>query len=391
MRSSAQRIGWRAVLLVLVVGCGERVPPAAPAGELRLGAVLGETDLVGFAQADEPRAFSFPADHGAHPAFRSEWWYFTATLADEADRPLGVQFTMFRQALAPDGAHAERPPGNRWQTNQVYLAHFAVTDAAAGEHRSHERFARGHPELAGVRGDPFRLWLEDWTLESQDAQTWQLRVNAAEEGAELALALVGPPVLQGEAGLSRKGAGQASYYYSMPRIRVAGVVRAAGVERTVSGSGWLDREWSTSVLSPGQLGWDWFALSLDDGRRIMLFRLRRADGSRDPFDQGMLSVPGAADRPLAAADFEVRPIREWRDEHGVAWPVAFDVRVGAQRWSVEAVIDDQRMDTTIRYWEGLVSVRDAEGARIGRGYLELTGYDRPGEVPRLEEDRDDRR
>lgn len=378
MRNAVRGVGLLVVAL-LAVGCAEPAAPPVPAGSLRLGSVLGGTEPGDFARADAPRAFRFPEDHGAHPAFRSEWWYLTVVLEDEAGSALGVQFTLFRQALAPPEVTVPSAPANRWQTPQIFLAHFAMTDTATGSHESSERFARGHPALAGVSADPFRLWLEDWQVAAVGPSTWQLTVDAGGRAASLLLELSGPTVLQGEAGLSRKGAQQASYYYSLPRIEVTGRVRVDGTERVVQGTGWLDREWSTSVLSAGQLGWDWFALSLDDGRRVMLFQLRRADGSRDPFDQGMVSVPGEADVPLTAADFDLQPERFWQDENGVAWPVAWTVRLGAQTWRVEALLDDQKMDTSIRYWEGLVAVRDASGAHIGRGYLELTGYDRPGE------------
>ena len=381
MRSSLLRPLWPVALILggLLPGCGEPPSPAVPGGALRLSAVLGEEDSDGFARADSPRTFRFPEDHGTHPEFRSEWWYLTIAAEDDAGHPLGVQFTLFRQALsAPDGSTAAGTP-NRWRTDQVYLAHFAVTDTLTGTHQSSERFARGHPSLAGVTAEPFRLWLEDWGIAAVDGNTWHLAVDDGARGASLALRLSGPPVLQGENGLSRKGEGQASYYYSIPDIEVTGRVRIDGDERAIEGSGWLDREWSTSVLSADQLGWDWLALSLDDGRRVMLFRLRRADGSRDPYDQGMLSVPGAVDRPLGPADFDLRPVRTWQDDRGVSWPVGWSVRLGAETWSVEAALDDQIMDTSIRYWEGLVMVRDDTGRPIGRGYLELTGYDESGE------------
>jgi len=371
--------------LLMMGGCGANTEPAVATGSLRLGAVLGQTEQSGFARAEAPRTFHFPADYGPHPEFRSEWWYLTMALQDDDGHPIGVQFTLFRQALAPPAAGApagegappaDDVPENRWQTPQVYLAHFAVTDTRTGTHTASERFARGHPRLAGAAAEPFRLWLEDWQLVAHGPSAWLLTADDGERAVSLELSVVGPPVLQGEGGLSRKGEGQASYYYSLPRIEVAGSVRVEGTDRAVRGRGWLDREWSTSMLSDGQQGWDWFALSLDDGRRIMLFRLRRADGTRDPFDQGKLSAPGQTDRRLTADDFELRPVRTWQDEAGSAWPVAWTVRLGGEIWSVEAVLDDQRMETSIRYWEGLVSVRNEAGERVGRGYLELTGYDR---------------
>lgn len=369
---------WRVVGLLLALtfvqtACSERTPePLRSGGQLRLGSVLGETELAGFSRADGPRAFVFPNDHGPHPAYRSEWWYLTLVLADDAGRDLGVQFTLFRQALAPSNGGG----GNRWRSNQVYLAHFAVSDTANGVHRSDERFARGHPELAGVEAAPFSLWLEDWRLQ-EAAGVWRLQAAVAETRVEIELDMAVPVILQGDAGLSRKGPDQASYYYSMPGIPAVGRVWVDGEPRAVSGLGWLDREWSTSVLSPGQVGWDWFALQLDDGRRLMVFQLRRRDGRRDEYDQGMLVAVDGSARHLQAADFTLTPARYWRDDEGFEWPVAWQIELAGEILDVVAVLDDQKMDTSIRYWEGMVAVFNRDGQRIGQGYLELTGYQDP--------------
>ncbi len=375
---SALLAGWALGL----TGCAPATDRgAAPTGQLRLGALLGETDLAGYRRALEPRTFRFPQDHGPHPGFRSEWWYLTFMLEDEAGSPVGVQFTLFRQALSPRNSGT----ANRWKTNQVYLAHFALTHGDAGTHRAAERFARGHPRLAGAVAEPFEIWLEDWRLRA-DGDHWHLTAATASVAADLVLAMDRPVVLQGDGGLSRKGDGQASYYYSVPGMEVTGHIRVNGRRLAVAGNGWLDREWSTSVLPEGTLGWDWFALVLDDGRRAMLYQLRRRDGTRNPFDQGMLVVPGAPARTLTAPEFRLVPERLWRDPDGVGWPVAWTVHLGEEVWRVEAVLDDQRMATTIRYWEGLVTVRDEAGRHLGYGYLELTGYDvqngrRPGQGP----------
>ena len=361
-------------VLALLAGCSPEVAAPddeqAPAsGQLRLGAVLGDTDLSGFSRADKPRQFTFPADHGAHPSFRSEWWYLTLVLSDADSEEIGVQFTLFRQALTADPV----PSANRWQSNQVYLAHLALVDVASGQHLARERFARGHPALAGVRADPFSLWLEDWRIDAGEEQ-WRLAAGTADMAVDVVLGNAVEPVLQGDRGFSRKGPDQASYYYSMPRLPVSGRVMVDGRFREVTGLGWLDREWSTSVLSDAQVGWDWFALQLDDGRSAMAYQLRRQDGQRDTHDQGILVAEDGTSRRLSAAEFTLTPTRFWEDEEGVDWPVAWTVNVGEEVWRVEAALDDQIMRTTIRYWEGMVSVRDEAGHRIGRGYLELTGY-----------------
>ena len=371
----AGRLLSACVLSILLCACAPEAEHAAPvAGQLRLGAVLGAADLAGFRRADGPRDFAFPEDHGAHADFRSEWWYLTLLLDDESGADVGAQFTLFRQALTP----APEEAANRWLSNQVYLAHFAVTDTVSGQHRALERFARGHPALAGVRAEPFALWLEDWRLEETRLENglrrWRLRAGDSAMSIDVVLEVDAEPVLQGAAGLSRKGPDQASYYFSMPRLPVSGEVVVAGEARRVRGLGWLDREWSTSVLAEAQVGWDWFALQLDDGRSVMAFQLRRQDGSRDPYDQGLVVAADGSTRSLGTSDFRLTPTRFWKDREGVGWPVAWTVRIGAEAWQVEAVLDDQAMNTTIRYWEGMVSVRSESGEQIGRGYLELTGY-----------------
>ncbi|MEM8769507.1 MAG: carotenoid 1,2-hydratase, partial [Pseudomonadota bacterium] len=285
--------GCLLALLALGACTEEAAQTAAPGGALRVGAVLGETDATGFALADAPRSFSFPRDHGPHSAFRSEWWYLTATLEDASAAEFGVQFTLFRQAVAPPLPEQGAQDDNRWATPQVFLGHLAVTDVARGDHREAERFARGHPALAGARAEPFAVWLEDWRLFAEDdGDGWRLQASSGAESGDFAidlrLASDAPVYFQGEQGLSRKGPGQASYYYSMPRMAASGTVMLDDRAVQVRGTGWLDREWSTSVLSAGQLGWDWFALKLDDGRSLMAFQLRREDGQRDPFDQGLL-------------------------------------------------------------------------------------------------------
>ena len=369
MRVELGRIGI-VVVLLFGNGCEQEQPlQGYPAGQLRLGSVLGDSDLTGYAVADQIRRFDFPADHGSHPAFRSEWWYLTLVLDDTGGRALGVQFTLFRQSLSPDRDAVI----NSWQTPDVYLGHFAVSDVAGGTHQGAERFARGHPRLAGVSVEPFRLWLEDWRLESA-GDHWRLVAETPTHGVDLNLEMNQPVVLQGEDGLSRKGPGQASYYYSIPGIPVKGSVRIGDSTRAVSGRGWLDREWSTSVLGKDQVGWDWFALQLDDQRKIMVYQLRRRDGSRDAYDQGVLVGADGETRRLGPVDFSLRPERYWTDEQGTRWPVKWELRILGQSWQVVASLEDQKMDTTVSYWEGMVDVYDAAGALIGRGYLEMTGY-----------------
>jgi len=356
-----------------------RTPEVAAA--LRLGSVLGTDDTAGYRRADAPRDFRFPGDHGPHPDFRSEWWYLTVMLTDTEGREFGVQFTLFRQALTPPQARHDTGP---WNLDQVYLGHLALTDVAAGRHREAERLARPHPAQAGVRAEPFRAWIDGWSLTETAAEPWTLRLDAATPALAVTLTLEAAKtvVLQGEDGLSRKGPAQASYYYSLPRLTVSGSLVVDGREHAVQGSAWFDREWSTSVLGDQQQGWDWFALQFDDGTELTVFQLRRRDGRRDPFDQGLRVAADGSVRRLDAADFELAALASWRDDGGTAWPVRWRLVLDGRDLEVRALLDDQRMDTSIRYWEGLVGVFE-DGRRIGRGYLEMTGYG-AGDEPRGE-------
>ncbi|BAU47380.1 hydrolase [Sulfurifustis variabilis] len=371
-----------AILVLALAGLGTSVwwlwpaPVPAPAEEpLELARVLGGTDTDGYARAEQPRPFRFPVDHGPHPGYRSEWWYFTGNLADAGGRRFGYELALFRFALAP----GEAQRSSRWAARQVYMGHLALTDAGAQRFQYEERFARAALGLAGARGAPFRVWIEDWSVEG-DGFPW--RLAAAGEGFALDLALdpLKPVVLQGDNGLSRKGAGagNASYYYSIPRLATEGTITVGSVAHTVRGESWLDREWSTSALEEGQAGWDWFGLQLDDGHELMVYRLRRRDGSVDPHSAGTLIAPDGTPLPLSDTDVRVDVLESWTSPRGGTYPARWRFAVPAVDLTleIEPVLDDQELDVTPRYWEGAVEIRgERKGQRItGRGYVELTGY-----------------
>jgi len=364
---------------------------AAPWGQMREGRTRPEQQVgdvlggggAGFARVTGPRPFEFPQDHGPHPDHRSEWWYITGNVTDQRGRAYGFQFTLFRFALAPNMPSRE----SAWATRQAWMGHFALTDVASGQHVASERLQRGALGLAGVETRPFRAWLDDWSLASLPAAgeggLFPLRLETAIDGSavELTLRAAKPKVLQGKAGYSQKGAepDNASHYYSYTRLEAEGRLRTADAWRDVTGSAWLDREWSTSALADDQAGWDWLALQLDDGRDVMVYRLRRDDGTTDPASYGVVVGPdGAADK-LGAADFELIPKRYWKSPTtGTRYPVSWWLRVPSASIdaSVTARVDDQLMDFGFRYWEGSVAVQGV-GARPpieGVGYLEMTGY-----------------
>ncbi|MEJ2059226.1 MAG: lipocalin-like domain-containing protein [Gammaproteobacteria bacterium] len=367
----------RVVALLLLglslAGCHQQ--PASGRDEgVSLGKALGGEPTTGFAQIGTPRAFHFPADHGPHPGFRNEWWYYTGVLHTEAGRRFGFELTFFRIALTP-----RAPVGNdRWLTNQIYMAHFAVTDVKTGRFHAWQRFARGAQGLAGARAKPFRVWLGDWQVSGNPEFPWRLDAKDGDTAVRLDLTPDKPPVLEGDRGLSRKGPAQASYYYSMPRLAAQGRIEVGGTSYPVTGLVWLDREWSTSALSPDQVGWDWFGLHLSDGSDLMLYQLRQKDGAPDPYSQGTLITRNGETVHLKAADFSLKPQHVWKSPDGAAYPVAWEIRIPTQhlRLEVRAMVPNQELDLTVKYWEGAVDAtgRHAGRAVTGQGYLEMTGY-----------------
>lgn len=329
---------------------------------------LGET-ADGYTLPERGRPLVFPRDHGAHPGFRIEWWYLTANLTGPDGRELGIQWTLFRNALAPGN------PGEGWQTAQVWMGHAALT--TPGRHFSAERLARGGIGQAGVAPDPFAAWIDDWRMDSTAApgddplSALALSATGAEFAYDLALNAGGPLVLHGQDGYSVKSeAGNASYYYSQPFYRVTGTLTLPEGPVEVTGEAWLDREWSSQPLAADQRGWDWVSLHFEGGDKLMAFRLRAeggdyttgtwiaADGSATPLAPGTVTLTPTATAPVAGREIPVH----WR----IALPErGLDV-------TLEALHDDAWMDTTVAYWEGPVRIA---GSHSGRGYLEMTGYD----------------
>jgi predicted secreted hydrolase len=346
-------------------------------------ALLGGEDPAGFARAQIPRDFRFPDDHGPHPGFRHEWWYVTGNLRTPGGRRFGYQLTFFRFALSPAPTDRE----SRWAANQAYMAHFAVTDAEGSRFRHFERTGRGALGLAGATARPFRVWLDDWSAEGGKASTLPIRLRAREGkvSVDLLLNTARPIVLQGDRGLSRKGAspGNASYYYSMTRLSTRGNVQVEDETFSVEGNSWLDREWGTSSLERGQAGWDWLALQLSDGRDLMFYRLRREDGETDPFSAGTLVLPDGSSQPLSSGDVRIEVLDSWRSpESGARYPARWRLLVPSEELELEVVprVADQELRTAVRYWEGAVGVRGTSrgGPVEGDGYVELTGYGETG-------------
>lgn len=343
---------------------------------------------AGFSRALAVRPFEFPADHGPHPRFRSEWWYVTGNLADSDHREFGFQLTFFRFALAPQSQRPTAKPApwtSAWRSSQVFMGHFAISDVGAQRFYSAERMQRDALGLAGAVAAPFRVWLGGWEMAAASAQPGifplHLRAQEREFGMNLELGAGKPLILNGDRGLSQKSSepGNASYYYSYSRLPAHGSVRVGADTYQVAGQAWIDREWSTSALSPAQTGWDWFALQLADGTELMLYQLRRADGSIDSASSGTWVGPQGKTVLLGAGDVRVEVLSHWSSNvDGKRYPSSWRVSVpkASLQLTVEPKLKDQEMRHSVRYWEGAVrALGESQGQVVtGEGYVELTGY-----------------
>ena len=332
-----------------------------------------------FARAVDVQEFSFPQDHGPHFEYQTEWWYYTGNLQTEDGQRFGYQFTIFRRALAP----GEPPEGDGLATNQIYFAHVALTDVAGESHFFDERFSRGAADLAGAQADPFAAWVEDWRVESEGIEADQVLIVAEGQDFELDLTLeaIKPIVRHGQDGLSAKSdeVGNASYYLSFTRIQTVGDLRIGDRTYEVSGLSWFDHEWSTSVLDENAVGWDWFGLQLDDGRELMLYFIRLADGEIDPISGGTFIGKQGEVIGLEASEVQIEALDTWLSEQsGTEYPSGWRINLPAldMELTVEPLIEAQEMRVSFTYWEGAVRIRgEQDGVPFGgSGYVELTGY-----------------
>ncbi|MGJ0454577.1 MAG: lipocalin-like domain-containing protein [Methylocystis sp.] len=323
----------------------------------------------GFAIPRPGTQLAFPRDHGAHPDFRTEWWYVTANLAGDDGASYGVQWTLFRFAREPNAARAG------WDDRNVWMGHAAATSAS--EHLFAQKFARGGIGQAGVEAAPFRAFIDDWVLETRDdsagAGIERLRVSAGDGDFAYALDLTatGPIILQGEGGYSRKSeAGQASYYYSQPFFTAEGSLSMNGRKMQVSGRAWMDREWSSQPLGPDQKGWDWFSLHLESGAKLMLYRMRSVEAA--PFLFGNWIDADGATSVLARDDIVLEPL-ETRRIADRDVPIRWRVKIKSRDVDIETrpLNPKSWMGTDFAYWEGPIRF---EGSHSGEGYLEMTGY-----------------
>ncbi len=342
--------------------------------------IVTPTISPGFVSADGSRPLTFPADFGAHPDFRTEWWYYTGNLQTREGRHFGFELTIFRVGLLPPTAE----PSNTsdWSSRDVYFAHFALSDIGSDHFYAFQRYSRPGPGLAGAQGDPYHVWLEDWNITEETPGVYRLQAEQGKISLDLTLTDKMGVVLQGENGYSRKGknATNASYYYSQPRLQAEGFVHLNGTQYPVSGLTWNDHEFSTGVLDENQIGWDWFSLQFDDGPALMLFQLRERGGGISDSASGTFIAADGAPQHLHKSNFEIAVGDEWRSPHtqGI-YPASWEIQIQKPDCllDVKPWMADQEVNfPPITYWEGAVHFQGScDGAPVqGNGYIELTGY-----------------
>lgn len=326
----------------------------------------------------------FPEDHGMHPEFRQEWWYFTGNLLGNNNNEYGFQLTFFRFAHA----RSDQLPAAGWNNDQTWMAHFALTDIAGKVFYTAEDFARGAINLAGAEASPFKVWVNGWSAVSdnptcEECLDARLSARADEFSIDLHISAVRGPVLQGDNGYSVKNkAGDiASYYYSYPNLRTTGYINIADESISVTGTSWMDREWSSAVLAKGQTGWDWFALHFDVGRKLMLFQVR--DEIRGDFSYGVIINAEGDTEQIPARDLEITPIDYWTSNAtGNRYPVRWRVKSKKDNNKLDIKIQpklkNQELNLSFQYYEGAVEASGViDGLTVsGAGYMELTGYER---------------
>ncbi|WP_372102769.1 lipocalin-like domain-containing protein [Vibrio sp. 10N.247.311.12] len=364
--------------ILLLLGCDESTQPSAQ----NMGSILGtgkqtddetqkETDQ--FTPVVKGIDIAFPADHQAHPDFRHEWWYLTANLIDEEDNVLGVQWTQFRFAAAPQ-ERSNSTKETTWQSQQIYMAHSAVT--TKNRHYADEKWSRDQAELAGVSDSPFRVYLDDWqwTSTTDDLFPATLVANSGQFGYSLKLTNNAPYQKQGEQGYSTKSSDGkvASYYYSQPFINVSGEVTIDGVTHQVSGKGWIDREWSSQFLLDSQQGWDWFALRLSDETSLVVFQLRNSTTGKASYSHARLMNQDGSGIAIKQQDISLTAIKQTKID-GRDYPTEWQVSIPSQQieLTVSALNPNAKMPLSVPYWEGPIEIK---GSHSGSGYMELTGY-----------------
>ncbi|WP_204806543.1 lipocalin-like domain-containing protein [Mycobacterium riyadhense] len=381
-----KRLGCVLVALLVLVAAGwwwqRPEQPAAAAGSL-LG-MLADENTAGYALATEPGVIRFPRDLGPHDDYQGEWWYYTGNLATADGRLFGYQLTFFRRALAPPGKAAAVADASSWRTDQIYSAHFAVSDIANSAFHPAEKFSREALGLAGARAQPYAVWLEDWYVREAENNSIHIVAKTDDASVDLRLRPTLAPILHGNQGLSAKGEqpGNATYYYSVVRQETQGTVTVDGQNFTVSGLSWNDHEYGSSALDPDDVGWDWFSLQFDNGSALMMFQIRESNGRVKPTSSGSFIASDGTVTHLALPDWRLTTKDRWTSQQsGAKYPVRWEIEINriGLTLSGSALMPNQESPLSTTYWEGAVAF-DGHYRNTpikGRGYVEMTGYSRP--------------
>jgi predicted secreted hydrolase len=340
----------------------------------------GEGGFV-YKRALPGREFSFPADHTSHPDFKTEWWYYTGHLESETGKRYGYQVTFFRFGLRD---RQQQVKDKAPFFTELYMAHFALSDLNRKNFSYRERINRGYQERAGAATDRYLVWNEDWKVEG-DAKNHLIQASDRGTALRLKLTSIKPPVLHGQNGLSQKGEGEgrASYYYSLTRMKTEGEIEIAGRKEKVRGLSWMDHEFGSNQLAENQVGWDWFSIQLDNKTELMLYLIRRRDGSPDPYSSGTLVRADGTTEHLRLQDFEIEVLERWKSfKSGGNYPIKWKVSIPAQEIELEIAPEFPHQElitnrsTRVTYWEGAIGVRGvvAKKTVAGSGYVEMTGY-----------------
>lgn len=336
-----------------------------------------------FKLATPPYEFSFPSDHGSHPSYRTEWWYYTGHLRTEAGRRYGFELTFFRVGIVPGGQ-----PQQGWELQHLMPAHFAITDVEGKAFRYAEKLNRASAFTASAAENRLDVFNEGWRATTNPDGSWRLVAREGKDAIDLTLRSRKPPAVHGENGVSVKavGVGYASHYYSMTRMEVTGTVNGA----SCTGQAWMDHEFGSSALRKGQQGWDWFSIQLDNDTEVMLYIIRRADGTPDVTSSGSLITSDGSVVHIGRDQMRITPMRRWKSpKSGATYPMGWRVELPRFRVSLTLapLLDAQELvtkgSTNITYWEGAVDVVGSFGGVSvrGEGYVEMTGYDRAFKAP----------
>ncbi len=366
--------------------CGVRSPVIIVAWLVGCLSVASSEDISAssFQPATAGYRFEFPSDHGSHPSYRTEWWYYTGHLQATNGRLFGFELTFFRRAV-PSEKVKTKP--SRWSVNQLYLAHFAVTDVKEGRFYFSDKLSRAGLGKAGADKSRLRVWIDDWRAEAETVPTGAHTLLARDGTLALSLTLkpTKPLVIHGPEGISRKGAGkgQATHYYSFTRLATTGRLTIENEQFDVIGTSWMDHEFGSSDLGEDLVGWDWFSVQLEDNTELMFYRLRRHDGLSDPESSGTVISPDGGTRHLKVTDIGIEAIETWTSsQSGAVYPSKWKIEIPPLGLVLDIVplVADQELrtpsSTQVTYWEGAVAVTGMKEGRpvSGQGYVELTGY-----------------